>query len=166
MGIEVVEVQREASGPDWDSFVGSQADGSFYHCHGWKRLNEQHFGHSTVYLEARGGWMIRDRRSAPGADAQPDIRAHPVLDALRQLRRPDCGRFRDDGPADQGCAEHASRLRADYLELRGAAPIDTDLQVSMQKISMTLDLAADPEQVWTGSVPSIGRLFVAFTRMV
>jgi FemAB-related protein (PEP-CTERM system-associated) len=39
-------------------------------------------------------------------------------------------------------------LAADYLELRCAEPLETDLPASLQKVSMTLDLNPDPEQLW------------------
>lgn len=50
----------------------------------------------------------------------------------------------------EAAREHASRLRVDYLELRCNAPLDTDLQASVQKVSMTLELELDPERLWNG----------------
>ena len=41
-------------------------------------------------------------------------------------------------------------LHADYLELRCAQPLKTDMPVSLRKVSMTIELDADPEKLWDG----------------
>lgn len=144
---EVIESGSDASGLEWDAFIRAQPAGSFYHCHGWKRLNEQHFGHATLYLEARVAGdvvgvlplvLTRSRIFGRILCSMPFVNyGGPIaVDSATS------------GRLIQAARDHAGRLRADYLELRCASPLDTDLQVSTQKVSMTLDLEADPEQLW------------------
>jgi serine/alanine adding enzyme len=147
MAADIVEARPEASGGEWDEFLGAANQGSFYHRYGWKSLNEGQLGHSCIYLEARVGEslvgvlplvLIRSRIFGRILCSLPFVNyGGPVaVDAgtTRQLI--------------QAAQEHASRLRVDYLELRCAAPLDTDMQASLEKVSMTLDLQADPEELW------------------
>ena len=147
MGVEIVEARPGQPGLEWDAFIAGQLPGSFYHCHGWKLLNEGHLGHSTTYLEARDGGALvgvlplvltRSRIFGRILCSMPFVNyGGPVaVDAgtTRQLI--------------QAAQDHAGRVRADYLELRCVEPIETDMHVSLHKISMTIDLDADPDQLW------------------
>ena len=132
----------------WDALVASQSGGSFYHLHAWKRLNERHFGHAATYLTAQAGGSVTGILPL-------------VLTRSRIFGRILCsmpfvnygGPVAVDSEATRllvdAAQEHARSMRADYLELRCAAPLDIDLPVSTQKISMTVDLDADPECLWS-----------------
>ena len=147
MGVEIVEARPGQPGQEWDAFIAAQPAGSFYHCHGWKLLNEGHLGHSTTYLEARDGGALvgvlplvltRSRIFGRILCSMPFVNyGGPVaVDAgtARQLI--------------QAAQDHAGRVQADYLELRCVEPLETDMHVSLHKISMTIDLDADPDQLW------------------
>ena len=149
MGVGVVESRAELATGEWDAFVGSRPDGSFYHCRGWQRLIEGYFGHETHYLEARDGATLtgvlplvltrsrifgRILCSMPFVNYGGPVAADEVT--MRELVA--------------AAQAHAQALQADYLELRCAAPIDTDMRVSLHKISMTVALQRDPDQLWSG----------------
>jgi FemAB-related protein (PEP-CTERM system-associated) len=42
-----------AAGAEWDAFVGSRPDASFFHLSGWRQVVKHSFGHVCPYLEAR-----------------------------------------------------------------------------------------------------------------
>jgi FemAB-related protein (PEP-CTERM system-associated) len=42
----------------WDDFVCAQANGTFFHLSGWKRVIERAFGHRTYYLIAERGTTV------------------------------------------------------------------------------------------------------------
>lgn len=53
-----VSLMDEAPASDWDSFVRSHPQGTFFHLSGWKRIIEQVYGHPCPYLEARRGGAL------------------------------------------------------------------------------------------------------------
>lgn len=149
MGLGIVETRTEAATGEWDAFVGARPDGSFYHCRGWQRLNEAHFGHSTLYLEARDGQdltgvlplvLTRSRIFGRILCSMPFVNyGGPVAvdaEATRLLI--------------EAAQERAAQLHVDYLELRCAAPLDTDMLASLHKVSMTIELQPDPDTLWNG----------------
>ncbi len=147
MGVQIVEARPEASGEEWDAFLQGQPNASFYHCYGWKRLNEEKFGHTAVYLEARDGAALvgvlplvltRSRIFGDILCSMPFVNfGGPIaVDAQTTTR------------LIEAAKEQAVRLRADYLELRCDSLLDTDIPPSLHKISMTLQLEADPEELF------------------
>lgn len=146
-GGQAVSEAHEATAAVWDAFIATEPGGSFYHRYGWKALNERHLHHVAVYLEARRGTALtgvlplvltRSRIFGRILCSMPFVNyGGPVA--------------MDDATAQQlmGVAmEQAMRLRADYLELRCAAPFDTPMQVATHKISMTIMLDPDPDVLW------------------
>lgn len=142
---EAVDADRGA----WDGFLAGQPGGSFYHLFEWRSVVKNRLGHRTPYL------MAVDENRVAG-----------VL-PLTLVTSPFFGRilcsvpFMNYGGPCAGSAEVSERLvaaavekarelRADYLELRCAAPLATDLPVSLRKVSMTLALDPDPEVLWNG----------------
>ena len=147
MGAAIVEARPNNSGQDWDSFLEAHQHGSFYHRFAWKRLNEERLGHSTIYLEARDGSQVtgvlplvltRSRIFGRILCSMPFVNfGGPVAvdaETSSQLVR--------------AAQDRASRLGVDYLELRCATPLETDMPASLQKVSMTLHLEPDPDQLW------------------
>ena len=147
MAVDIVETEPDATGLEWDAFLEAHEHGSFYHRHGWRRLNQVQLGHDCIYLVARDGDSITGILPL-------------VLTNSRLFGRILCSlpfvNFGGPVAVDAGTTrrlleaaqEHASRLRANYLEVRCAEPLETDLPVSLHKISMTLELEADPDLLW------------------
>ena len=148
MAVEMIETRPDASGHEWDTFLRAHQHSSFYHCFGWRRLNQEQLGHKSVYLEARSGGSV--------------VGILPlVLTNSRLLGRILCsmpfvnygGPLAVDAETTQRLLEeaqrHATRIRANYLEIRCAAPLEADLPVQLHKVSMTLALEADPEMLWS-----------------
>lgn len=142
--IEVVgESMREA----WDGFLRNRPGASFYHLHDWSRINSRFLGHESHYLAARRGGvivgilplvMVRSRLFGRILCSMPFVNyGGPVAEdesiALQLAQR---------------AAELAAGLRADYLELRCATPLATDMPVSLRKVSLTVELQSDPEALF------------------
>lgn len=131
----------------WDDFVRRQETSSFYHLFGWKAVNEESFGHRTFYLAAvdngeirgvlplvylKGGFFGKILCSLPFVNYGGPCVVEPSVERL----------LFDE--AKTIVEEH----RMDYLEIRSRAKLGKDLLTSEHKVSMTLDLAPDPDLVW------------------
>jgi FemAB-related protein (PEP-CTERM system-associated) len=131
----------------WNRFVATTPGGTFYHLHEWSRINRDGLGHETFLLRAtRAGELVgvlpltlvsslpfgRILCSMPfvnycGPCASADDAQVALLDAARTL---------------------AQSKSVRYLELRSAAALQTDMTEATHKISMTIELADDPEVQW------------------
>jgi len=135
----------------WDEYVSSAAGGSFYHRFDWKTVVEQEFGHRADYLIARHGTDPQ----APIAGVLPLVFIPSRLFGRILCSLPFMnygGPIADDAATASALAAHAAQLsgtlRANYLELRCAAPLETTMPVSLRKVSMTVPLKSDPEKLF------------------
>src|SRR5262245_1713304 len=55
--ISISELRPEGEA-EWDRFVGSSPDGTFFHLSCWRRVIAKAFGHRTFYLCARRGDVL------------------------------------------------------------------------------------------------------------
>ncbi|ACL73447.1 FemAB-related protein, PEP-CTERM system-associated [Thioalkalivibrio sulfidiphilus HL-EbGr7] len=143
----LVEDIGDDQGAAWDAFLGTQPRGSFYHLHGWRGINQTQFGHRCHYLAARRQGRIEGVLPL-------------VLLSSRLFGRILCtlpfvnfgGIVAANGQAESSllreAAATADRLDADYLEIRAANPLDTDMAASLHKVSMTIHLDPDPDTLW------------------
>ncbi|MBP7610594.1 MAG: FemAB family PEP-CTERM system-associated protein [Steroidobacteraceae bacterium] len=149
MGVEIIAVPPDASGQAWDDFLDAHPHGSFYHRYGWRRLNQAQLGHTCLYLEARVGGSVTGVLPLVLTNSRIFGR---ILCSLPFVNYG--GPIAVDAETTRmlvkAAREHAARFRVDYLELRCNAPLDTDLPVSVQKVSMTLELQLDPDRLWNG----------------
>lgn len=146
-GQVAIELAGESHASQWNAFLQQQPQGSFYHLFEWGRINEQALRNRSFKLIARDGASIRGVLpltlvSSPlfgrvlcsmpfvnyGGPVAADAVATGELVRAAQMR--------------------ANELKADYLELRCASAVETDMQVSTRKISMHIELAADPDTLW------------------
>ena len=143
----IVSVASDATAAEWDSFVAVQSGGSFYHRFAWKRINERHLRHMTIFLEVRDGAALvgvlplvltRSRIFGRILCSMPFVNFGGPVAADDQATR----------LLLSAAKEQARALHADYLEIRCVASLDTDLPASLQKVSMTLQLNPDPELLW------------------
>lgn len=133
----------------WDRYIMEHSQGNFYQLYAWKEINEKNFSHSChfqalkrhdeicgilplVYVQSRLFGKILS--SMPfvnfgGLCANTPQDTQLLLDAASSLTR-DCN--------------------ADYLELRATEHYSDEILTSTHKISMTLDLADDPDIIWNG----------------
>jgi FemAB-related protein (PEP-CTERM system-associated) len=151
VSLDAVQVALESGGAAWDAFLAEHTSvgggATFYHLFDWQQINSLVLKHQSIYLSARRGGQIvgvlplvfidsklfgRILCSVPfvnygGPVAVDDVASRALIAAA---------------------VNKANELKADYLELRAARELPTDLPVSLRKVSMTLALDADPENLW------------------
>ncbi len=137
--------RREAEA--WDGFLQSREDSSFYQLFAWKEINEQCFGHETVYLAARKEGRV--------VGVLPLVLVQSRLFGKILCSMPfvnfggPCAVDADiEGALLQHAAEEAERRRVDYLELRATRRFQRAMPTSDHKVSMTIALNNDPEAQW------------------
>jgi FemAB-related protein (PEP-CTERM system-associated) len=131
----------------WDAFVRREERASFYHLFQWKAVNEESFGHQTFYLAAMDEGRIQ------GVFPLVCLKGKLFGKILCSLPFVNYG-----GPctvepgAERLLLEEARTIveqrGIDYLEIRSARRLGEELLTSEHKVSMTLDLAGNPEVLW------------------
>ncbi len=141
--IECDDTHRDA----WDAYVHASPTASFYHLYGWRGINTEEFGHRSLYLAA-----IEDERVV---GVFPIVQVKSRLFGNLACSMPfvnfggPCG---DTEAAEvallDGATHFVARERIAYLEMRNRRRFGHDLPTSEHKVSMTVDLAPDPETLW------------------
>lgn len=145
-GLEVV-ICDHGQASAWDSFLAGQGEASFYHLFGWKTVNEESFGHATFYLAAvRNGGI---------AGVFPIVYLKSRVFGRILCSMPFvnyCGPCAGDAAAEAALVERAislaGELKADYMEIRGIRRVPGGLPSSEHKVSLTIDLSPDPDELW------------------
>ncbi len=146
MTLRVAPFDRTAQ--EWNDFVRTQRGWSHFHLWGWRALMQDVFGHECLYMVARDdtGPAIRG--------VLPLVRVRSVLFGHYLVSMPFLnygGPLGDDQAVEalvQWAADHASQSDAKLLELRSRHPLPVELPVSHRKITVTLDLPRDPDELW------------------
>jgi len=145
--MQTSNVVKDLSDADWDAYLRGRPQASFYHLAAWRHINKQALGHDSVHLAVkRGGDVqgvlplvrVKSRVFGDILCSQPFVNfGGPIVNdeaALHSLLA--------------AAANHLTAIKADYVELRSAHELSCDWPVSLRKISMTLQLDADPENLW------------------
>lgn len=139
----------DADRAGWNAFLATQSNGSFYHLFDWQKVNGSILRHRCLPLLAR-------------ADARIVGVLPLVLVESRLFGRILCSmpfvNFGGPCAVDDTVAQalvraslaKADELQVDYLELRCTTPLQIEQQPSLRKISMTINLAPDPDTLWNG----------------
>ena len=142
-----VELAGPAAASQWNGFLQQQPQGSFYHLFEWSKINQDALRNPSFNLIARDGATIRG--VLPLTFVASPVFGR-VLCSMPFVNYG--GPVAVDAAATKALVEaartRADELKADYLELRCASAIETDMQASLRKISMHIELAPDPETLW------------------
>lgn len=144
-----IEDAADADTSAWDDFLACTPGANFYQAYAWRIINRAQFGHDTRYLIARSA----DGDAICGVLPLVMLRSRLFGNILCSMPFVNFG-----GP----CAVHAGvgralldraatltrELGADYAELRVLDPVGEDLPTSLHKVSMTIELDADPDKLW------------------
>jgi FemAB-related protein (PEP-CTERM system-associated) len=131
---------------EWDAFVAAAPSGSFYHRYGWFEISTNLFGHRTFPLAAVDGTAI--------TGVLPLIQVKSLLFGNILCSMPFVnygGPCLADPAAEAPLLAEAMRIcrevRGDYIEFRSRQPLhgDVELPSSTHKVSLTLDLAPNPD---------------------
>ncbi|MET0532698.1 MAG: peptidoglycan bridge formation glycyltransferase FemA/FemB family protein [Steroidobacter sp.] len=142
-----VELATPAHAAEWNAFLQHHPQGSFYHLFEWADINARALRNPSFNLIARDAGKIRGVLPLT-------LVASPVFGrVLCSMPFVNYG-----GPVAVDAAatdalvrearKRANELKVDYLELRCASAIETDMAVSTRKISMHIELAPDPDTIW------------------
>jgi len=131
----------------WNRFVADSETAGFYHQFEWQEINQTEFGHRTWYLASLNNGAIEG--------------VFPlVLIESRIFGRILCsmpfvnygGPSATNSPANDALVARACEIareqNADFLEIRGLNVCEESLPRSEHKVSMTISLASDPDEVW------------------
>jgi FemAB-related protein (PEP-CTERM system-associated) len=144
-----VEIVRCDSSHDleWNRFVHSSPLASFYHRAEWRAINEQCFNHTTAYLAAF------DRGRIVGV--LPIVGIKSLLFGNIACSMPFVNYGGPAGESDQietALLERAGQVAdewgVDYLEIRSLRLFGERYPCSLDKVSMTIDLDADPDALF------------------
>jgi FemAB-related protein (PEP-CTERM system-associated) len=131
----------------WDDFVASCSEGSFYHRYAWRAINEKCFGHESYYLAAVDGGEIR------GLFPLVLLRSRIFGKILCSMPFVNLGGpCTSDPVVSEALMGEATRLLswtgAKFLEVRARSRLKTSRPPSEHKVSMTIELAEDPDKLW------------------
>jgi FemAB-related protein (PEP-CTERM system-associated) len=131
----------------WDQFLSTHPASSFYQLFGWRGVVSKSLGLQPIYLLARSNDRIVGVLPLVFLESRLFGR---ILCSLPFLNYggPCASSSRAVQLLIDEAMRRASELRADYLELRCAEPLPTELPVSTRKVSMTINLDPDPDVVW------------------
>lgn len=131
----------------WDSYLESQPAATLYQLYGWRRINQECFGHKSYYLVARSDRAV--------VGVLPLVYLKSLLFGRILCSLPFvnyAGACADDAAVEALLIEEACRIvareRMDYLELRTDRPAPGELPTRQHKVSMVLDLDPDPDVLW------------------
>ena len=131
----------------WNAFVRSSPVASFYHRYEWREINERTFGHRSCYLAA-----IDDDQLI---GVFPIVQVKSLLFGNLACSLPFVnfgGPCTDDRHAEESLLAEAAGVadewNVDYLEIRSRRDLGERYPASTHKVSLTLDLVADPEELW------------------
>lgn len=143
----VTSIATDPDRDEWDSFVESEASGSFYQRYGWKHINEGVLHHVTYFLIARRNGTVRGVLPLVFVSSRLFGRILCSMPFLNQG-----GPCTSDSEAERALTSHAmdlaDSLRSDYLELRCAQARELELPVSLRKANFYVSLEADPDALF------------------
>ncbi|HET7218511.1 MAG TPA: FemAB family XrtA/PEP-CTERM system-associated protein [Vicinamibacterales bacterium] len=131
---------------EWNAFVRRSPRASLYHRYEWRNVNRQSFGYRSAYLAA-----LVDGRIA-GIFPFVQVKSSLFGNIACSLPFVNFGGPCGDSPEIEHALVEAAKpivrdWRSDYLEIRTPHQVD-GLPTSEHKVSMTLDLVSDPEELW------------------
>jgi len=145
MTIAVAEFRGTA--PEWDLFARSQVGFTHFHRFGWRSVMERVFSHECIYLAARG-----DDGSLAGV--LPLVRVRSALFGHYLVAMPflnyggPLGSHEGVKALAEAAVQIAMRDNVKLLEMRSTIAQDLPLRPSHRKITVLLDLPADPQALF------------------
>jgi FemAB-related protein (PEP-CTERM system-associated) len=131
----------------WNEFIRGCPTASFYHMFEWSFVNREQLRAHPLYLAAV------ERGEILGVLPLVLVNSRLFGKILCSMPFVNFG-----GPcASDAAVQHllaraaivkADELDVDYLELRCTQPLELGLPVSLRKVSMTIELASDPDILW------------------
>ena len=144
----ILEIRHldDARRGDWDAFVESCEEATFFHKSGWKNAIERSFGHTCHYLYAESQGIIRGVLPLVHVDSKLFGRAL-ISNGFCVLGGPAALDQRARQALDDEALRLAERLSVDHLEYRLRAPTHPDWACNSQLyVNFRKALAPEPEK--------------------
>jgi len=150
MKITTLESETEL----WDDFVRSRPTARGPHLSGWKKVIEESFGHTCIYL------MATENNALHGILPLVHFRSRLFGSFLISVPFLNYGGIVAERAATRAslfdfARDLAVTRRAAYVELRHAAPLLENVPTKQHKVSMFLDLPERSEQLWNDFKPKL-----------
>ncbi len=141
------EVRQVDDRSSWNRYLENHPDANFYQRHEWKEINSKNFGHDCHFLGVYQGEHLT------GIFPMVFINSLMMGKIMSSMPFVNFGGLcaDNDGVCEQllGTAKSICQQRdADYLEVRSLKPISQSLQTATNKVSLTIELPEDPDQLW------------------
>lgn len=135
----------DADASRWNAFVNLCEGGNFYQRFEWQAVNARSLGHRTHFLLAQRGDDVVG--VFPMVHVKSLVFGH-VLSSMPFVNFGGPAALDDEAEAAlvRAACEYADAARCDYLEIRATKPLG-DLRTNTDKVSMTIPLVADPDEM-------------------
>jgi len=145
-GIHIRQYTKDEAAA-WDKYLLNHSEGNFYQRYGWKDINKRNFGHDCYFMGAEQGGELA------GLFPIVFIKSHIFGKILSSMPFVNYGGLCSDNPnITEALLSEAKNLtiksNADFLEIRALELLSEDLPSTQHKISMTLDLDAEADNIW------------------
>lgn len=146
----------------WNEYVCRSPAASFYHLFEWRDVNRECFDHRTAYIAATEGDTVT------GIFPLVQLKSRLFGNIACSLPFVNYGGPCADNPeTERALLQEAGRIvdrwGVDYLEVRSRRHLGPDFATSDHKVSLTLDLKPDPDELWnafkTGHRQAIRRAY-------
>ncbi len=141
-----VECIQAADLDEWDSYIASQADGSFFHTSAWGQAVAAAFGHEVIYLAALRGDEV--------VGALPLTRVRSLLGGTFLVSVPYAiygGAICDDAEVGRillAAAAHEAKQRgAGFIDLRSQHAVSNDLPIIERYVTFKRELPEEQGRV-------------------
>lgn len=138
----------------WDDFVLRQDAARGPHLSGWKKVIEESFGHSCIYLMATENGLVQG--------VLPLVYMRSLLFGKFLISVPFLnygGILSENSAAQQSLYDFAHSLvekrGAEFVELRHETPQLENVPTKQHKVAMRLDLPEAPEELWNSFKPKL-----------
>ena len=139
----------EEDGTDWDAFVESQPDASFFHLYSWKQVLEQQLGHRCHFAAARHTGVVQ------GVLPPAQLSSRLLGKSICSLPFVDySGPCSTDAETAVQLLNHAASITRDYkaghLEVRAREDLGIDWPCQTHKVLLKMDISEGQESIWAG----------------
>jgi FemAB-related protein (PEP-CTERM system-associated) len=148
------QVESSHTTPDWEDFLQRHPEVTIYHSPRWGAVMQQAYGNLPIYLTARRNQQITGILQLVAQKSLlfgSHLCSLPYFDAS--------GIQTDDEESANALIDQARRLlnthRVQWIELRHLQPVGPSLPTRSDKVTLSLALPPDEEELWRRLKPKV-----------
>ncbi len=141
------QIELADDSDQWNRYLDDHAGSNFYQKYEWKKINERNFGHKAFYLTLKRDSKIEG--IFPVVSVKSMVFGH-ILSSMPFVNFGGICANSDNTKHEllSEAGKIVRQLDADYLEIRSLDSISESIPSSLNKISMTLVLSHNYEEIW------------------